>query len=92
MTACLLLSACAEYTDVSSDAFAQKPGEQEQFSVDARACQEQADIQRSYELNGIVADEGDRHRIYSAAYTACMTSRGHKRRTHWYDFWEGYDW
>ena len=88
----LLVSGCAEYMDMNSDAFVQKPGQQERFYMDARACELEAENQRAYQLRGIAADEGERHRIYSKALSACMTSRGHPLRVHWYNLGEGYSW
>jgi outer membrane biogenesis lipoprotein LolB len=89
---CVGLSGCAEYTDLSPDAFAHGKSSQEQFGIDSRACQQQAENQRSYQIRGIFADESDRHDIYSGVYSNCMTAMGYQRRTGWYNFWEGYDW
>ena len=90
--ACVLLAGCAEYLDISPDSFEHAPQNQEKFTVDSRACEDKADAERSYSVHGIEANEGERHRIYDRAYAACMTADGYKRRTDWYDFWEGYDW
>ena len=89
---CVGLSGCAYYTDASSDAFAQGKASQEQFTVDSRACQQRAEAERNYQIRGIFADEPDRHEIYNSAYAGCMETLGYKRRTGWYNFWEGYAW
>jgi hypothetical protein len=91
-TGCLLLAGCAEYTDLSPDAFMKMPENREQRAFDTRACQQRAEAERSYSVRGLQADAGESHRIYSNALASCMASLGYERRTGWYDFWEGYDW
>ncbi len=89
---CVLAAAgCGHWADLSSDAFAQGNASQEQFTSDSDACIVTAEIDRSYELRGIAADNVDKHAIFNRAYAACMRAKGYKERTSLTDFWESYN-
>jgi len=77
---CLAVAGCARVSDLTSDAFAQGDVGTERFKLDDRACTEDAETKRSFDVRGIDAENADKHRIFSRAYAACMTAKGYKER------------
>ena len=88
---CIAAAGCARITDVNSDAFRQGGASQEQFTLDDRACQGEAEVQRSFALRGIDAENPDKHRIFSDAYVACMKAKGYKEHDGLLDWTVPYD-
>ena len=88
---CLAAAGCARVTDLNSDAFRRGGASQEQFTLDDRACKGDAEVQRSFALRGIDAENADKHRIFSRAYVACMTAKGYKEHDGLLDLTVPYD-
>ena len=89
---CVLAAAgCGRWADLSSDAFVQGNATQERFQNDDKACAQTAEGARSYSVNGIVADNVDRHAIFNRAYAACMKAKGYQEATSALDFWQDYN-
>jgi len=84
----LALAGCSElsgrWSDLDADDFSSGTAPQEKFFADARACAGEAEAKRSYSIDGINADNVERHRIYNAAFSACMTAHGYQKREGWW--------
>jgi hypothetical protein len=87
----LAATGCARLQDMDSDAFTKDGVSQESIQTDSQACTAQADLQRSYEIRGIGAENADRHRIFNRAYEACMKAKGYRENTGMLNFWQAYD-
>jgi len=77
---CVAAAGCARISDLTSDAFAQGNVGPERFKLDDRACTHDAEVQRSFEVRGISAENADKHRIFNRVYAACMRANGYKER------------
>jgi hypothetical protein len=89
--AALALAGCSGLSDLTSDAFAPGPADEEKFEADSNDCVRIADGKRSWDLVGASADNMHKHQIFNRAYADCMTGRGYKWRTTAFDFWENYN-
>ncbi|MDE1986508.1 MAG: hypothetical protein KGL29_03265 [Alphaproteobacteria bacterium] len=89
---CVLTAAgCGRWADLDSDAFAQGQASQERFSLDAAACKQAAENERSYSIRGLASDNVEKHGVFNRAYAACMKAKGYAPRTSLTNFWEAYD-
>ena len=88
---CIAAAGCARTLDLNSDTFATGNASQEKFGIDNQHCAQQAELKRSYDLQGVDAENVEKHRIYNRAFVACMRAKGYEERGGMLDFWVPYD-